>query len=559
MWLPDIRTLFLILLLVNLMLALLLFIFWKTQKTYNGFSVWMLSLLLVSCGYLLYISPRSILPFGILGNLMIVIAVMLRLDSVWRFYRERPLPRLVYGILVPAALLLMWFRFADESLIVRGAIIGALIVPSFVATALIALRAQDPATRSLRYMFAASLLVMGLLWTTLVIRAAILPGDYSLDGPDPFNPVFFTVTILMDIVGTASFLMLNMARSQEDLRESELRYRNLADNLPDFVLIHDREFIRYANPAAALLAGPSRRTLAGQSIYTLLTPASAGALREALSAARGGGGAAPLREIDLLLPDGTIRHGIITTVPIEDKGISAFLSVITDITDRKAAEDALVRVNKKLTILSSITRHDIKNQITALSVYLELSRIATGDALPASEYVQKEMRIAGILEEQIDFTRIYEDMGTTAPTWQNIGDTIARGVAALPMRDVTVEVDRRDLEIYADPLFERVLYNLMDNALKYGGGSMTAIRVTSREVSGGLVVTCEDNGEGIAHEDKARLFQRGFGKNTGLGLFLSREILSITGITIAETGEPGKGARFEMVVPMGAYRFTGGV
>nr|WP_319375226.1 ATP-binding protein [uncultured Methanoregula sp.] len=558
MWLPDIRTLFLILLLVNLMLALLLFIFWKTQKTYNGFSVWMLSLLIVSGGYLLYISPRSILPFGILGNLMIVIAVMLRLDSVWRFYRDRPLPRLVYGILVPAALLLMWFRFADESLIVRGAIIGALIVPSFVATALIALRAPDPATRSLRYMFAASLLVTGLLWTTLVIRAAILPGDYSLDGPDPFNPVFFTVTILMDIVGTASFLMLNMARSQEDLRESELRYRNLADNLPDFVLIHDREFIRYANPAAALLAGPSRQTLAGQSIYTLLTPASAGALREALSAARGGGGAAPLREIDLLLPDGTIRHGIIATVPIEDKGISAFLSVITDITDRKAAEDALIRVNKKLTILSSITRHDIKNQITALSVYLELSRIATGDALPASEYVQKEMRIAGILEEQIDFTRIYEDMGTTAPTWQNIGDTIARGVAALPMRDVTVEVDRRDLEIYADPLFERVLYNLMDNALKYGGGSMTVIRVTSREVSGGLVVTCEDNGEGIAHEDKARLFNRGFGKNTGLGLFLSREILSITGITIAETGEPGKGARFEMVVPMGAYRFTGG-
>jgi len=558
MWLPDIRTLFLILLLVNLMLALLLFIFWKTQKTYNGFSVWMLSLLLVSGGYLLYISPRSILPFGILGNLMIVIAVMLRLDSVWRFYRERPLPRLVYGILVPAALLLMWFRFADESLIVRGAVIGALIVPSFIATSMIALRAQDPATRSLRYMFAASLLVTGLLWTTLVIRAAILPGDYSLDGPDPFNPVFFTVTILMDIVGTASFLMLNMARSQEDLRESELRYRNLADNLPDFVLIHDREFIRYANPAAALLAGPSHRTLAGQSIYTFLTPASAGALREAVGAARGEGGAASLREIDLLLPDGTIRHGIITTVPIEDKGISAFLSVITDITDRKAAEDALVRVNKKLTILSSITRHDIKNQITALSVYLELSRIATGDALPASEYVQKEMRIAGILEEQIDFTRIYEDMGTTAPTWQNIGDTIARGVAALPMRDLTVEVDRRDLEIYADPLFERVLYNLMDNALKYGGGSMTAIRVTSREVSGGLVVTCEDNGEGIAHEDKARLFNRGFGKNTGLGLFLSREILSITGITIAETGEPGKGARFEMVVPMGAYRFTGG-
>jgi K+-sensing histidine kinase KdpD len=40
-------------------------------------------------------------------------------------------------------------------------------------------------------------------------------------------------------------------------------------------------------------------------------------------------------------------------------------------------------------------------------------------------------------------------------------------------------------------------------------------------------------------------------KHTGFGLYLMREILDITGITITETGEPGKGARFEMVVPKG--------
>jgi signal transduction histidine kinase len=50
------------------------------------------------------------------------------------------------------------------------------------------------------------------------------------------------------------------------------------------------------------------------------------------------------------------------------------------------------------------------------------------------------------------------------------------------------------------------------------------------------------------------IFERCFGKNTGMGLYLSREILAITGITIRETGEPGKGARFEIVVPKGAYR-----
>jgi signal transduction histidine kinase len=147
-------------------------------------------------------------------------------------------------------------------------------------------------------------------------------------------------------------------------------------------------------------------------------------------------------------------------------------------------------------------------------------------------------------------------MGTTAPAWQNVHAGIQRAVAALPMRGVRVEAVRPDLEIYADPLFEKVFYNLIDNALKYGGEAMTTIRITSAESGTGLVVVCEDDGAGITDEDKRRLFVRGFGKNTGLGLFLTREILSITGITIAETGEPGKGARFEMTVPKGAYRFT---
>ena len=558
MWSPDIRTLFLILLLVNLMLAFLLFVFWKSQKTYNGFSVWMLSLLLLAGGYLLYAGTTDPI-FGTAGNLMIVISVMFRLEGIWRFYREKPLPAPVYSILVPATLLLIWFKFADNSEIMTGTVIGAVIVPSFIAASLVAIRANDPETRSLRSTFAVSLLVPGLLWTVLVIRAAILPGDHSMVGPDSFNSVFFMAAILMDIVATASFLMLNMARSQEELRRSELRYRNLADNLPDYVLIHDRTTIRYANPAAALFAGPSRQAIAGQPIDALLSPPSAGALRDAIGAAGAarGEGPAPPHEIDLLLTDGTVRHGIIATVPIEDRGVPAFLSVITDITDRKAAEDALVRLNRKLTILSSITRHDIKNQLTALEAYLELSREALIDAQPASDYVQKEIGIARIMGEQIDFTRVYEEMGTTAPAWQNLSILVGRGAAALPMRDVQMEPGRWDLEVYADPLFEKVIYNLLDNALKYGGNSMTAIRVTSREEGGRLVVACEDDGAGIAHEDKTRLFERGFGKNTGLGLFLSKEILAITGITIAETGEPGKGARFEMVVPEGAYRFAG--
>jgi PAS domain S-box-containing protein len=415
---------------------------------------------------------------------------------------------------------------------------------------------REPETRSLRYSFAAALLVTALFWAVIIVRAVITPGDHSLSGPDPVNPIFFIVTILMDVVSTVSFMMLNMARSQTELRKSEERYRNLADNLPDYILVHDGEIIRYANPLAARLMEPSRENLAGQPLSSFLTAASAEVFRAFVEGFRSGASPAPLREIDIQLRNGTIRHCLIKTVRIEDKGIPAFLSVITDITERKVAEDSLSRVNKKLTILSSITRHDIKNQLLALSAYLELSGASLDNISKTSEYLQKESAIAETIGRQIDFSNNYEDMGTIAPVWQNIHECVQRAVTALPMRDVRMVVDRTDLSMYVDPLFEKVFYNLIDNALKYGGDTMTKIHISCHETDKGLVLICEDDGVGIIKEDKKYLFERGFGKHTGLGLFLSREILAITDITISETGEPGKGARFEMVVPEGAYRFT---
>ena len=70
------------------------------------------------------------------------------------------------------------------------------------------------------------------------------------------------------------------------------------------------------------------------------------------------------------------------------------------------------------------------------------------------------------------------------------------------------------------------------------------------------LIVCEDDGEGVVADEKEKIFERGFGKNTGLGLALAREILDITGITIIEYGEPGKGARFEIVVPNGMWRIA---
>ena len=225
-----------------------------------------------------------------------------------------------------------------------------------------------------------------------------------------------------------------------------------------------------------------------------------------------------------------------------------------DITERKRAEEALRQVNKQLNLLSSITRHDIKNQVLALKGYIEISRDTLQDPKTLLRFLEGEELAANTIEYQITFTKNYQELGAAAPAWQNVNECIRKAMAALPMRAVHIEPDPADPDVYADPLIEKVFYNLIDNALKYGGDRMKMIRVSSQESDRGLTIVCEDDGVGISAEDKKRLFTRGFGKNTGLGLFLSREILTITGITITENGTPGKGARFEIVVPKGGYR-----
>ena len=234
-----------------------------------------------------------------------------------------------------------------------------------------------------------------------------------------------------------------------------------------------------------------------------------------------------------------------------------FISQIENITERKQAEDALAIVNRKLHLLSSITRHDIINQLMVLKGYLELLKLKTVDPV-LLEYIGRSDHATRNIDHQITFTRDYQDMGVKAPSWQNVWSTVIDAKGALPLGNVTVEMDRPDLELFADPLFEKVFYNLIDNSLKYGGEQLRAIRISSQERGDHLLITYEDDGAGIADADKPRIFERGFGKHTGFGLFLSREILSITGITITENGMPGKGARFEITVPKGEYRFVGG-
>ena len=275
-------------------------------------------------------------------------------------------------------------------------------------------------------------------------------------------------------------------------------------------------------------------------------------------------------EVPVNTKDGSLQFGLFSVEKIMIGGVPSLLTTMVDVTEQKILEkemefheqeimrfsNSLDSAIRKLNLLSSITRHDINNQLTVLMGYLEILEMTLPDTSSA-EYFKKINVAAQRISSMILFTKTYESIGAMAPFWQDIRALVTTAAKDAPLGNIVLENNLPGgTELYADQLIVKVFYNLMDNAARYGG-KITKIRFSVVEDDSKKVIICDDDGNGIPDEEKEKIFERGFGKNTGLGLFLTREILNITGITILETGEQMKGARFEIRVPEKSFRNIG--
>ena len=339
------------------------------------------------------------------------------------------------------------------------------------------------------------------------------------------------------------------------LRESRRYLDAIINTMPDplFIKDHDHRFVT-VNDSFCEFIGHSREDVVGKTDFSFFPEQEAAIFvekdRDVLRTRQ------EIENEELLTDSRGRTHTIVTkkALYVNASHEEFIVGVIRDITQRKKTEQALQLTVKKLNTLSSITRHDILNQLMGLRAFIELTKGRVTDP-EKTEFLKKADDAAEAIQRQIEFTRNYEDLGVTEPLWQDVGELFRSAVADLPLSGIVVDARVRDLAVYADPLIIKVFYTLVENSLRHGG-TVTEIGLSFSEGPSGLTITYRDNGSGISDADKKNLFQKGFGKHTGLGLFLSREILSITGITISETGTQGSGVRFEIRVPKGAYRFS---
>jgi len=368
---------------------------------------------------------------------------------------------------------------------------------------------------------------------------------------------------LSDLAGEINQMLQTIEQTQKRLLDSEEQFRNLVENLPDYIVVYGSEKkILYINPAAAKTFGNDSTSMIGKPVQSFIPDESY--TRIITGIGHPDSEEIPACEIDIMAKDGGLVSVIVKGTKIQYKSNPASLLVLIDITQRKEIEreredhnqklirysSELVKAARQLSLLTSITRHDILNKIMSIYAFIELIEIKNTN--PAvSEYINIIKSEINHIQSQIEFTRVYENLGTHEPRWIPLDSVMPQSFVP-PF--VTFTMDLCNAFIYADSLLEKVFFNLFDNSIRHGQ-HVTAIKVFSRESERGLFIVWEDNGVGIPEGVKEQIFERSYGKNTGLGMFLVREILSLTDITIQETGIYGECARFEILVPKGRYRY----
>jgi PAS domain S-box-containing protein len=335
------------------------------------------------------------------------------------------------------------------------------------------------------------------------------------------------------------------------LQEGEDKYHELVElgGVAAFLLENKTGVILESNTAASEMYGYSHDEFLRLRSFDL--SAEPEKTREVFQTHEQGSVVIPNRE--QRRKDGSIFIAEINTRFFTWKGRSVTVAALRDITERVSTLDALRQINRKMALLNSITRHDMLNQLLVMEGNLALIRMKAQDPVLMG-HIEASAGEARNIREQIAFSKDYQEMGAKDRVWQDVEQIFLDIGRRLDMSGVDMSVDVGGLELLADPLLAKVFYNLVDNSLTHGV-KVSRISVTSRRSPSTLHLILEDDGIGIPTEQKSRIFEKGFGLRTGLGLFLSKEILAISGMRIEEQGQPGKGASFVISVPQGHYRF----
>jgi PAS domain S-box-containing protein len=349
----------------------------------------------------------------------------------------------------------------------------------------------------------------------------------------------------------------NLEAYAQEIRESQQKFEKLFMDNPEAMVYMDSSFcILEINPHFTKLFGYSPAEVRGKHINDMIVPTDR--MEQAkMFDERASKGETYHEDTVRKRKDGTLIPVAFSTAPIAVGGqIINHTAVYKDISQLKKAEEGLRQtlkrletMNEKLCVVGRLSRHDVRNKLSAVvgNTYLAKKKLpANSDVLEYLAGIETAVLQAVRI---FDFARAYEMLGAEELVYVGAEKTINEAVSLFSdLHGVKVTNECHGLHLLADSLLRELFYNLIDNSLKYGK-KITQIRICYEKSEDQLRLVYEDDGVGITPDEKLNLFKEGIGKGTGYGLYLTKKMMEVYGWTIQETGQTGQGARFLITVP----------
>ncbi len=355
------------------------------------------------------------------------------------------------------------------------------------------------------------------------------------------------------------------------LKESEEKFRVLAEMSPSAIFLYQGDKLIYANPAAVRLTGFTEEEIRAKNFWEMVHPE----YREMVKMyglARQKGEPVPVRyDVKYITRGGEERWAEFTAGRIEYLGKPAGIVTAYDMTERKNTEIALMDAKAQAELYIDLMGHDINNMNQAALGFLEIvgEKLATRKALGAKdlELINNAMdslrRSSGLIASVRKLQK--ESKGGLKPEVMDLGKVLAdvKGqYSIVPEREVIISyVPSCKCYVLANELLKDVFSNIVGNAIKHSQGAIAInISLQTAEEHDRLFckVIIEDTGPGIPDEQKRSIFERAGSDKAkltgkGLGLYLVRTLVDdYRGKVWVEDRVPGdftKGSRFVIMFP----------
>ena len=356
----------------------------------------------------------------------------------------------------------------------------------------------------------------------------------------------------------ADALRRHQATNIDELLAGQQRLQAVLDSIDDGLLIIDRQGrLEHLNPVAQRQLGWDKSRLGAGLAEALQRPELEQQLRQVL---RGGSLDRPPEDLSLTVDDESrLLTYSLTPVSHPQGPILGAVMVLHDVTEQRAFE----RVRSEFVLRAS---HELRTPITGMHMAFGLLRERVKFPAEARESdlletIGEEMqRLTQLINDLLNFSRYQSGLQKLELAPCAIDDLLERALARFEEQAAEKQIELlTELElplprIQADSSqLDRVMDNLLHNAIRHTGTG-GRIRLHARRHAERVIISVEDNGEGIAYGQQGRIFepfvQVGRKKGgAGLGLALCKEIVQLHGGRMGVFSRPGQGTQFYMALP----------